>query len=170
MDFWVIPKNRLWSLCGTIRSIWWRKDDPGTDLRWPGPANGWVSKSLNPVVPEVGLWPPGVFWSPEMKEAAQAMKRVNSELLTPLGDEDILDWREIVGNATFCSKIFPDRLDIKDCLDHRLICANIGEIRVEICMGFIGNLALILINVWSGGRLKKGESLRRESHPNDGLR
>ena len=44
-----------------------------------------------------------------MKEAAQAMKRVNSELLTPLGDEDILDWREIDGIGTFCTKIFPDR-------------------------------------------------------------
>ena len=36
-----------------------------------------------------------------MEEAAQTMKRVKSGLLTPLGDEDILDRREIVEISYF---------------------------------------------------------------------
>ena len=103
------------------RRISWRKDAQKLDLSWFWP---WVSPrwySVRPWGLGVVRTAPTALRSPEMEETTLSRLRVKYEVVTPLGDEDILDWREIAVFQRFRIKIVRIWLDFQDCLRSGLI-------------------------------------------------
>ena len=81
-----ILQKSFGSSCGT--RISWRKDVQKLDLSWD------LTVGLSEVdhgVRELSGQLPTALRSPEMEEATLSRLRVKYEVVTPLGDEDILD-------------------------------------------------------------------------------
>ena len=110
------------------RRISWRKDAQKLDLRWSdrGSLRGDILWGHG--VRELSGQPSAALRSPEMEQTTLSRLRVKYEVVTPLGDEDILDWREIAEIGRFWDGIVPIRVDSQDCLRSGLILYWLFEI------------------------------------------
>ena len=95
-----------------------------------------------------------------MQHTDQRKSPVKYELLTPLGDEDIADRREIAEINTFRNRIVTDPGIDSDPGSYVEI---LGKSFGKFIWDFIGNLALIYINVWSSGLILECQSHRKIS-------
>ena len=123
----------LWTKC----RISWRKDAENLDLRWSDRGSLRGDNLWGHGVRELSGQPSAALRSPEMEETTLSRLRVKYEVVTPVGDENILDWREIAKKAPFCKLIL------------RYLCLTSGSDSYIRYMAF----PYIFVRFWS--RLQK---------------